>query len=1031
MRQQLLTLLLILLCQIVLAQERKIEGIVKGSDGITLPGVNIVGVGTSRGGVTDADGKFSIQIDSKVRQLAFSMIGYNKLTLTLGPKNYYAIELATSPATQLDEVVVVGYNTQKRINLTGSVGVIDGSAITAKPITSASQALAGKIAGVHVAQSNGLAGSDGAQISIRGIGSLGNTAPLILIDGVISPSIDVINPNDIQSISVLKDAASASIYGSQAANGVILVTTKKGAKDSKPVLNFESSVAISEITPNSKPRMITDPVLYMTLLNEARQNSAGAPVFTEEQIERYATPAFRDKVSTDWFDQLVGKGKISQHDLSVRGGTQNTQYFMSLGYLNQESILPDGNFRRITGRMNLESQVLRNVRIGSNLGYTYSRTRTPNGSVNDFSLLNILRGTPLSPAYTDDGYLAVPDQSTLPSGGYQGGNPLAEFSANDIRSLSNNITGRVFLDWEPLKNLKVSGNFTSSFDIGDYNSWTGRPEVRNWRYSELVAAGNTSANTNVSFFGFGRLSLQASKRYRINPYAQATYHIDIKNHNIDLLAGVSSEINTYDWFSTSRGNYLSNYVRVLSAGDPATMQNSSGNTKNAFISQFGRLNYVFRDKYLFEANIRRDGSSRFGPNYRYGVFPSFSAGWVMTNEMFMKRLPVINFLKLRGSWGKLGNQGSSDDFPYISRISFTDANYVWGNTVATGARADSYGNADVHWETSTMTNLGANVHLLNSMLQLEVDYFNKLSKDILFYTPLPYETGFNGVVSNLASVRNKGIETNLTFTKKIGGIRLDLGFNAARVRNEVISLNPELSDASDRVISGEKILQRGLPINSFYLVKWTGRIFQTQNEVNNTPHQPNAAPGDLIFEDVSGPNGTPDGKIDANDRVPSGTQYPTWTFGGNASVSYKGFTLSADFQGIRDAYAYGAFEYFYPTFQGSNIAMHWIDRWTPEHPSLTKPRLWNEEGPNTELKNTYFLMDRSYLRLRNLLISYQVPAQVFRNLSVSGLRLYLSGSNLLTWTKYPGFDPEITRDANTRGGLPQVRMFKAGLMITL
>ena len=253
MRQQLLTLLLILLCQIVLAQERKIEGIVKGSDGITLPGVNIVGVGTSRGGVTDADGKFSIQIDSKVRQLAFSMIGYNKLTLTLGPKNYYAIELATSPATQLDEVVVVGYNTQKRINLTGSVGVIDGSAITAKPITSASQALAGKIAGVHVAQSNGLAGSDGAQISIRGIGSLGNTAPLILIDGVISPSIDVINPNDIQSISVLKDAASASIYGSQAANGVILVTTKKGAKDSKPVLNFESSLAISEITPNSKP----------------------------------------------------------------------------------------------------------------------------------------------------------------------------------------------------------------------------------------------------------------------------------------------------------------------------------------------------------------------------------------------------------------------------------------------------------------------------------------------------------------------------------------------------------------------------------------------------------------------------------------------------------------------------------------------------------------------------------------------------------------------------------------------------------
>jgi TonB-linked SusC/RagA family outer membrane protein len=1029
MRKFFLSLLCALTCLYSSAQDRKVEGIIKTPDGTPISNVNILVTGTNRGTSSKATGRFSINVPNETTKLEITAIGFTKLDLDLTKKNYYEVTLI--PTTkELDQVIVVGYGTQKKNNVTGSVGVISGASFSAKPVTSASQALAGRIAGVHVAQNNGIAGSDGAQISIRGIGSLGNNAPLILIDGVISPTIDVVNPNDIQSISVLKDAASASIYGSQAANGVILITTKKGGKDAKAVFTYEGGYSVSEITKNSKPQMITDPVLYMTLLNEARQNSAGAPVFTEEQIEQYATPSFRDKVSTDWYEELVRKGAIQQHDMSVRGGNQTTQYFMSLGYMDQNAILTNGNFKRITSRINLETQIIPKIRMGVNFAYTFGNTRTPNGSIDDNSLLNIIRGTPLNPAYTDDGFLATPDQSTLPAGNFQNGNPLAAFVSNDIKKVTNNLTGRIFIDWEVIKNLKLSANLTTSLNLDYYQAWFGRPTVRVWRYKELINNSSTSISSLTSFYGFGSLTHNTTRRYRVNPYVQATYNFEIGKHNFGLLGGFSSEVNTHNYFETSRGNFLSNYVQVFSAGDPATMQNYSANSKNAFVSQFGRLNYNFESKYLFEANIRRDGSSRFGPNYKYGIFPSFSAGWVASKESFFKSIPAISYLKIRGSWGQLGNQGSSDDFPYISRITYDGANYVWGNTVFTGARPATYGNADVHWETSTMSNIGANLHLFKSMIQIEADYFNKLSDDILFNTPLPSESGFSSVVSNLASVRNKGIEASILFTKKLGNFNLDVSVNGSKITNEVLKLNPEQSDEGDRVISGEKIIQRGQPINAFYLVKWTGRIFQNQQEVDNLPHQPNAAPGDLIFEDISGIDGKPDGKIDANDRVPMGTQYPTLTFGGSVNLSYKGISVSADFQGIKNAYGYGSFEYFYPTFQGSNIPIHWIDRWTPENPSLTKPRLWTDEGPNTELKNTYFLLDRSYLRLRNVLVSYQIPQQIIKRLSLNEFKVYLSASNLATWTKYKGFDPEITRDASLRGGLPQVRMFKAGAIVT-
>lgn len=1030
MKKHLLFLLMFITCVAANAQERKVTGEVISTDGEPLIGAAIRLLGSKQGEIADLNGRFSIQVNTPNAVLQISYLGF--VSKEVPVKNQSHIKIVLDPdAKLLEEVIVVGYGVQKRVNLTGAVGTVESSAIANKPITSASQSLAGKIAGVHIAQATGIAGADGAQITIRGLGTLNNTKPLILIDGVISDNMDMLNPTDIENISVLKDAASASIYGSQAANGVVLVTTKKGGADGKAIFNFNASYAQSKITKQSKPDMVTDPEVFMMLMNEARMNSGGTKAFSDEAIELYRTPSYREACSTDWFDELFKTGATQEYNLSARGGTQKTQYYMSLGYLNQGSIIANGDYERITARLNINSEIFPQVKIGTNIGYTYGNQRTPNGSVTDVFALDVMRGTPMNPAYTDDGLFGLPDTKQLGIvGQVQGGNPLANMLSNDIRQVSNNIVGNMYLEWEILKNLKVKGDFNATVSLYDYKGWYGRPTAKNWRYKEIMADPKYDGSDLAGFYGYGRLEMWSSRKYRINPYLQADYSKKWGDHQFNIMAAISYESTQYERFSTSRGQFESNYIHVLQAGDPTTVANSSEISPYVGISQFGRLNYNYANRYLFEFNVRRDGSSRFGKNNRFGVFPSLSGGWVITEEKFMKKIPVINFLKLRASWGMLGNQGWGDDFPYIAKISYNNANYVYGNTVYTGAKASTYGNPNIGWESTTVTDLGFNLHLFNSELTIEGDYFYRKTSDILYNTPLPYETGFSSVMTNLASVENTGFELSANYQKKINDFNFSIDGNASYVKNNVLSINPELTGETDRHISGTKILIRNSPINSYYLVKWTGKIFQTQEEVDNTPHQVGAAPGDLIFEDFSGPNGVPDGIIDAYDRQIKGTQYPSWTFGGNLSFGYKGFQLSADFQGLADAYSYGIAEYYYPTFQGSNFGSHWLNRWTPDNPTNDTPRLWTDNGPNTDNYNTYFLMDRSYLRLKNVTLSYDFPASFFKKVHLNKLRLYISGQNLYTWTNYNGFDPERTNESGERGGIPQAATYKIGIDLT-
>lgn len=1012
-------------------QKVGVKGQVVDANGEPVIGANVKLKGTTQGTITDLDGNFVLSNVSE-GVLIVSFIGFEEQEVAIkGRKN---LKITLKEDTQLlDEVIVVGYGAQKRVNLTGAVASLDVKQLESKPITSASQSLAGKIAGVHVAQSSGMAGADGAQITIRGLGTLNNTSPLILVDGVVSPSMDMVNPSDIESISVLKDAASASIYGSQAANGVILVTTKKGKGEGKSVFNVNAGISWSKMTDQSKPDMVTDPEVFMILMNEARRNSDLESAFSEEVIERYRSPKLREACSTDWFDQIFRTATTQEYNISASGGNSKTKYYFSLGYMDQGSIASDGNYERLTTRLNLETYVLPKLKIGTSIGYTYGDQRTPNGSVNEVFALDVMRANPLNPAYNADGSIAMPDNTTLSyTGQVQGENPLTKMLYNEIHQKRNNIYGNAFLNWDILPELKVYAYLNANVSLYDYSEWKGCPEVKNWRYEELLQEGADMDDiVSDGFYGYGSLKKSSSRDYRINPYVQVEYAKSIGDHHMKAMVAASYESTNYDYFETSRGKYISNYVHILNSGDPSTAQNGSSMTQYAIVSQFGRVNYDYADKYLFEFNLRRDGSSRFGSNFKYGIFPSFSLGWVLTQEKFMKTIPMINFLKLRASWGQLGNQYSSDNFPYIAKIGY-NGNYVWGNEVATGVVPVSYGNPDIHWETTNVTNIGFNLHMFNSELVLEGDYFIRKTKDILFNTPLPYETGFSSVMTNLAEVQNSGFEMSATYQKRLKDFHFSVSGNMSYIQNKVNAIDPGMTGETDRHISGNKITTHKNPMNSYYMLKWTGKIYQTQEEVDNSPHVKGAAPGDLIFEDISGPDGVPDGIIDANDRQILGTEYPAWTFGANLSFGYKGINLSADFQGIADAYTYGTCEYYTPTFQGSNFGQFWTQRWTPEHPSETIPRLWVDNGPNVDYANSYFLMDRTYLRLKNLVLSYDLPSKVIRTLKMDKLRVYLSASNLFTWTKkgYRGLDPERSNGAGERGGIPQSMTVKMGIDLT-
>ena len=983
-----------------------VSGTITDSNSEPLIGATVLVKGTSTGTVTDFDGKYTIEASSG-DVLEFSYTGFASQDIEIGNQTIIDVVMAEDVA-QLSEVVVTGYSSQKKANLTGAVGVVGAEELDARPITNATQALQGQVSGVWINQGGGEPGQDGATIRIRGVGTLNNPNPLVLVDGIEAP-FGNIDPNDIESITVLKDAASAAIYGSRAANGVVLVTTKRGSKDSKPTFSYTGYMGNSEV--NSVPDYIWNSQEFMQLRNEADVNSGRPPLYPDDVVSRFGSGP-----NTNWFDAILRNGFIQQHNLSIGGGSKNTNFHISLGFLDQEGIIEktDGS-QRYNARLNLDTKVNDRFGIGGSFYISRQESNLDNIGQDGGVLARATRLGPNFPAYDDQGRLADRDRQ-INSLELSTPNILAEIQALNRVLRDNRFLGSFYAEYEPIDGLKLRGTFAANYQTDDDEYFNRKIQTYDWQTGDPGLAWLE----NRGFTNFHQETLN------LTSWLQATYEKSFDNHNFKFLVGANQESSETKFFQAGRLEIPSNSLPALSTGNPETSTNSGGATEWALRSFFGRINYDFNDKYLFEFNIRRDGSSRFGRNRRWATFPSFSAGWVVSEESFFNS-SFIDFLKVRASWGQLGNQ-LIGDYPFAASISFAPS-YNFGGTIVGGAAQTSLGNPDIRWETTTQTDIGINMSMLNGRLSVEADYFIRNAEDILFDQNNPAVTGVRTPTTvNIAEVENKGWELFARYRQPIGDLTLTFSGNITNVVSEVKQIDPALTGDADRVFQGPFIIQRGEPINALYGLRALG-IFQSQAEIDGAPDQSaiggGPSPGDLRFEDLNG-----DGVITVDDRTVLGQDNPTWIYGFSLGANMKGFDISALFQGIGDAQIFETGRIFAPFANSGGVSTIWRDRWTPSNPDATMPRIAISQGPNYAVNHSWFVSDRSYLRLKNLQIGYNFPADKFKDNFIQSLRVFVNGTNLWTMTDFVGFDPERPeRNTNAAAVYPQLKIITGGVNI--
>ena len=985
--------------------QQVVTGQVIDSDGQVLPGANVIEKGTLNGTQTDFDGNFSISVGSDA-VLVVSYIGFLAKEVPVDGQGNIVVQL-DEDTSQLDEVVVVGYGSKKKVNLTGAVSTVTSETIANRPITSAATALQGTTSGVFVNQNSGQPGRDNVLIRIRGVGTLNNANPLVLIDGIEAP-LNNINPSDIESISVLKDAASAAIYGSRAANGVVLVTTKRGATGETTTFNYDSYYGIS--TAVRLPNMITNSVQFAELWNEGLTNFGQAPAFSDEQIENFRNSG----INTDWIDLLFNSAPIQQHDFGIAGGNEKTNFRLSFGYLDQEGVIDNSDFKRFNTRLNLDTKVGKKLKIGTGLSVIRGKRTS---QIDDFGNLSspvtlAIQAHPTYPAFDSEGRFAIgdPDYNNATRG-----NPLARNAANEFENVSTDFLGNAYVEYRPIEGLVLKGTLAANFQMDHNSTFNKSVSTFNWITGEEQVINDPRSASKWN-----------EQELITTMFLTATYDKSIGDSDFSILAGYSQEESDSERFNAARNGHLSNSVRVLDAGLSSTATNGGVASTWGLRSYFGRLNYTYKDRYLFEANVRVDGTSRF-LNDKWGTFPSFSAGWILSNESFLKGSETINFLKLRGSWGQLGNQNTVDrDFAFARTLSLSQA-YNFGGSVVPGVAQTSLGNPDLKWETTTTSNIGLNLGIFNS-LTIEFDYFIRDTEDILLDLNIPALSGFTTQIQNAAKVQNKGWELVVNYNLGLGeDANLTFGGNLTHVKNEVTELDPRIPDGEvDRNVRDRTVIQQGSPIDSYFGLEAIG-IFRSQEEFDAAPDHlglnPNFGVGDLRFRDVNN-----DGVINADDRVIIGQQNPTWTYGFNIGFNYKGFDLAAIFQGVADVNGYAGEGLASPFFNNSNSDTRWLDRWTPDNPDASFPRVYISDGPSISALNSFFVTNRAYFRFKNLQIGYSMPRQLLEKSFLDKVRIYANGTNLFTITDFPAFDPERPANADRGGqGFPNLRIISLGL----
>lgn len=967
----------------VVQQTRLIQGtVISGEDNQGLPGVNIVVKGTNIGTITDVNGNYTLEASSNAI-LVFSSVGFIMEEVSVGERTVIDISM-TPDITSLEEIVVVGYGTQQKVNLTGSVSSVESEELENRPITQASQALAGLASGVTVSQGSGRPGNDGASIRIRGIGTFSGAGndPLVLIDGL-AASINDIDPNNIKNISVLKDASSASIYGTRAANGVILIETKRG-RQGKLQVSYDNYLGWQKVT--QLPDFL-DSWEYAELLNEANVNRGSVETYTDDEIELFRSGADPDNYpNVPHLKNLLtsGSGFQTNHNIGFMGGDEKNAYRFSLGYLHQDGIVAKNSYDRYNLLLNFDSQIKDNLNLKVNLNGYSANTDEPrhyDGEMMHMIAFAVREG-PIYAGKKSDGTYGYQDNYS----------PEAWMDSKSFVNRKNkNFLGGVELAWDVFKDFTISGK-------AGYKYFT---------YTDNSYASNFVFDENKSV-GPNHLTVQSGDNSLLTLQSLARYTKKINKHSFSFLAGFSQEEFREDWTRAYRDNFPNNELYEIDAGAANNMQSNGSGSEWALRSYFGRINYSFNDKYLFEANARYDGTSRFPAEGRWGLFPSFSAGWRISEEPFIKNsVNVIDNLKLRASWGKLGNQNIGN-YPYQNVLTLGQ-NYSFGGTLAPGARLTTLANKDITWETTQVTNLGLDFDILKGRIGLVFDYFDKTTSDILYNVSVSKVLGLTPSEVNAGKVKNTGFEVVLSYQESIGDMNIGVAPNFSYIKNTVT----ELAGGIEQDINQGLFV--GKPLNVIYGYVADG-LFVDDDDIASYPTQPySAEPGFVRYKDISGPDGLPDGIVDATyDRKVIGSTFPKYSYGATITADYKGFDFSLLLHGLggyeKQMGSYQAF-----AFYNSGQIQRWQadNRWTEENPNpnaeyvkLTSLNM----GSGTIMTSTFWNRNASFLRVKNLQIGYTLPGSIIEKINISRLRIFASGQNLFSFNHfYEGWDPEMNQ----------------------
>lgn len=975
-------------------QQLTVTGTIKDEAGQPMPGVNIRVDGTTVGAISDANGRYTINVPGADAVLIFSFVGYNDLRVSVGGRS--TVDVTLQPSTEaLEEIVVIGYGTQRKKDVTSSIAVVDVNTITKAPVANVANALVGATAGVEVQSNLGQPGSL-PTIRVRGTGSVNTTDPLYVIDGIPMSSPDV-NMSDVESIQVLKDAASCAIYGSRGANGVIIITTK-GGKKGAPKVSYNGYYGLEKAW---KTLDLLNIQQWAEMVVENNTAGGTTPPPLASDIVAHKTDkqyAIYDGTVTDWQKELFQTGGITEHNLNISGGSDAGNYYFSVGQFGQDGIIIDSKYKRYSVRMNSNWQS-RKFKFGENVSFIYSENEEVDNNGGRTPLEETIKITPNIKVYNPlklggfSGY----DATIV---GHDASNPIGSLLRASNRNFRKGFTANAFGEYEFIKGLSLRSTF------GIINSDNSNR--------------NLTLKTDMTPKNYANTTLSESSTWSYNWVWEnmLTYSKTFGDHNLTAMAAYTSEYSKWHSMGASGTTIQTETNDVLSKTETGFTVNGN-ESETSRISMLGRLMYIFKGKYMLTANVRRDGSSKFGPGNKWGTFPSASLAWRVSDESFMSGISAINNLKLRTSYGVVGNDAPVGAYSYVSGLS-SGLDYVFNGVKYSGVSVTSFNNPSLTWETVKQFDAGFDIGLFKGAVEATVDFFDKRTVDMIIPVPLPPSSGSSGsIYKNVGEILNRGLEFSATFRKNFGGLDVSVTGNLTTLHNEILSLGGAAPwDAGATEPGNASRIAEGQPVGAFYGYKMLD-VFDDQAAIdaykdeNGNVIQPGAKPGDIKWADLDG-----SGSITTADRYFMGSPIPKITYSFSGNFAYKGLDLSLFFQGVsgNDIFAELVMwtEGMHNNFNCGTAA---LDRWTPTNKTSNIPRaVRNDPNGNITKVSDRYLKDGSYLRLKNASLGYNVPKSITDQIKLNGIRIYLTGRNLLTFTKYPFYDPEIGSFAVGAGG---------------